>query len=160
MFLLHKAPHRKVNGFTLIELMIVIAIVAILASVALPAYNDSITKSRRSDAQGALTSFANAMERHFTTNGTYEGAAGTSGSPTNTGLPWIFSQKSPVDGDTTYYTLGITQASASSYTLVAVAVGSQADDGNMALTSTGLRAWDENDNGNFTDTGEQDWNKN
>jgi type IV pilus assembly protein PilE len=160
MFTLYKAPRRKVSGFTLIELMIVVAILAILVSIAVPAYNDSITKSRRADAQGALTSFANAMERHFTTNGTYEGAAGTSGSPTDTGLPWIFSQKSPVDGSTTYYTLGISAANASSYTLVAVAVGPQADDGNMALNSTGLRAWDENDNGNFTDTGEQDWNAN
>jgi type IV pilus assembly protein PilE len=98
------------------------------------------------------------MERHFTTNGTYVGAAGTSGSPTATGTPWIFSTKSPVDGSTTYYTLSITVANGSSYTLVATAVGAQADNGNMALTSTGLRAWDENDDGDFSDTGEQDWN--
>jgi type IV pilus assembly protein PilE len=147
MFMLYTAPHRKVKGFTLIELMIVVAIVAILASIAVPAYNDSITKSRRADAQGTLTSFANAMERHFTTNGTYAGAAGTSGSPTDTGDPWIFSKNSPVDGGTAYYKLTIDAANGSSYTLDAEAIGAQNGNGDMQLTSTGLRSWDRDDDG-------------
>ena len=45
---------KKQRGFTLIELMIVVAIVAILASIALPAYNSSVTKSRRADARVML----------------------------------------------------------------------------------------------------------
>jgi len=143
------------NGFTLIELVIAIAIVGILAAIALPSYNASINKSRRADAQGALTSFANAMERHFTSNGTYEGAAGTSGSPTDTGSPWIFSSTSPTDGGVVYYNLTISAANASSYTLQAEATGAQDGDGDMRLTSTGLRMWDSDDNG--FGAGDNDW---
>ncbi len=54
------------RGFTLIELMIVVAIIAIIAAVAYPAYTQHIIKARRSDAEGALLNFANAMERYYT----------------------------------------------------------------------------------------------
>ncbi|MFI3186333.1 MAG: prepilin-type N-terminal cleavage/methylation domain-containing protein, partial [Methylococcaceae bacterium] len=53
-------------GFTLIELMVTVAIVGILAAIAYPSYQDSVRKSRRADASGALLGLANAMERHFT----------------------------------------------------------------------------------------------
>ena len=59
------------KGFTLVELMIAVAIVGILASIAYPSYQDSVRKSRRADAKGALLGFANAMERHFTENNSY-----------------------------------------------------------------------------------------
>ena len=164
MNLLTSMSNRRENGFTLIELVITIAIVAILASVALPAYNDSVAKARRSDAQGALMGFANAMERHFTTNGTYLGAgtdANDDGDAASAGVPTIFSTSSPVDGSAVYYNLTInSDVTASAYTLLATAVGGQADDGNMELTSTGVRRWDENDDGDFTDAGEDDWDKN
>ena len=54
-----------VGGFTLIELMIVVVIVAILATVAYPSYQESIRKTRRSDAQAALVGMAAVMEREF-----------------------------------------------------------------------------------------------
>ncbi len=110
------------HGFTLIELMITVAIIAILASIALPAYQDSVTKARRTDAQGALLGLANAMERHFISNSSFQGAAGTQGSPTDTGSPWIFSSTSPVDGGTAAYNLTIA-ATASIYTLTATPTG-------------------------------------
>jgi type IV pilus assembly protein PilE len=58
-------------GVTLIELMIVIVILAILAGVALPAYQDSMQKSRRSDAYAVLLDVASRQEQHQLDRGTY-----------------------------------------------------------------------------------------
>lgn len=62
------------RGFTLIELMIVVAVVAILASVAMASYNFAVVKSRRSAAAGCLTERAQQMERFYTVRMTYQGA--------------------------------------------------------------------------------------
>ena len=80
------------KGFTLIELMIAVAIVGILAGIAYPSYQDSVRKSRRADAKGALLGFANAMERYFTENNSYLGAGAGGG---NTGIRpnYFFSQQ-------------------------------------------------------------------
>jgi type IV pilus assembly protein PilE len=53
------------KGFTLIEVMIVVAIVGILAAVAYPSYQDHVRKSRRAEAQSALMGLAAAMERQL-----------------------------------------------------------------------------------------------
>lgn len=94
----------KHKGFTLIELMIVVAIIGILASIAYPSYQEQIMKSRRADANGALLGLANALERHATDNGTYLAAA-TGGA--DSGAPAIFATQSPVSGGTAYYNLTI-----------------------------------------------------
>lgn len=131
----------KNKGFTLIELMITVAIIGILAGIAYPSYQESVMKSRRADAKGALLGFANAMERHFTETNSYENAAGTSGTPADTGAPRIYAQQSPVDGGTAYYNLKINAATASTYTLHAERIGAQANDkcGTLTLTQTGAR---------------------
>jgi type IV pilus assembly protein PilE len=131
----------RTKGFTLIELMIVIAILGILAAIAIPSYQDSVRKAKRADAQGALMGLANAMERYFTINNTFLGAASGGG---DTGAPTIFSTQVPVDGGTAYYNLTISAATASSYTLTATAIGSQAGDGNLTLTNTGAKTWNGN----------------
>ena len=59
------------TGFTLIELMIAVVVLAILAMVAIPAYNDSVQKARRSDAKSTLTQVASRMEQFFLDNKTY-----------------------------------------------------------------------------------------
>lgn len=69
------APVRSA-GFTLVELMIALAVAGILAAVALPAYNDSVQRSRRMEATAALLQAAQWMERHRSENrGSYELAA-------------------------------------------------------------------------------------
>lgn len=62
---------KKIGGITLIELLIAVAIIAILASIAIPLYDNQTTKARRTDARTALASIALAQERFFTVNGNY-----------------------------------------------------------------------------------------
>ena len=124
----------KIKGFTLIELMIVIVIVGILASIVVPSYMDSIKKGKRADAQGVLMNAANNMERFFTSNGNYSGAAaGTT-----------FINQAPTTG-TAIYNVSV-EPTASSYVLTAAPVdpGSMAGDGSFTLSSTGARTWGAN----------------
>jgi type IV pilus assembly protein PilE len=85
---------NKHYGFSLIELMITLAIVGILAGIAYPSYQDSMTKSRRADAKAALLELSVFMERYYTANGCYTAgscAAGTTTAPT---LPFLVTPKS------------------------------------------------------------------
>ena len=122
-------------GFTLIELMITVAIVGILASIAYPSYQDSVRKSRREDAKGVLLGLANAMERRFTENNFYTGASGTAGTPADTGAPRIYTIPTAT---AIYYTITISAASASSYTLSAVPTGTDTC-GTLTLDHIGVK---------------------
>jgi len=59
------------SGFTLIELMIAMAIVALLTAIALPAYQEHLNKGRRAEGQAALQRAIQLQERNYTVNGTY-----------------------------------------------------------------------------------------
>ena len=96
-----------VGGFTLIELMIVVAVIAILASIAYPSYQSHIIKTRRGAAAACVLEAAQFMERSYTTKLTYEGAI-------------------PDGGDWTcqndqggHYAVALSAASARSYTITA-----------------------------------------
>jgi type IV pilus assembly protein PilE len=65
-------PKHCSPGFSMIELMIVVAIVAILAAIAYPSYTKYIIKTNRSAAEGCLSEYANYMERFYTTNLRYD----------------------------------------------------------------------------------------
>lgn len=120
-------------GFTLIELMITVAIIGILVGIAYPNFQSSIMKSRRVDAQAALMGFANAMERFSTVNNVYP-SAGVSG---------IYAATSPVGGTIVYYQLLISTSTNVSYELQAVPTGAQSSDqcGTLTIDQAGVRGF-------------------
>jgi len=116
------------NGFTLIELMIVIVILAVVVGIALPTYNDQIRDTRRTDGQQAVLATANSLERFFTNNNVYSANLAALGASAN----------SP-EG---HYVVSIALANANrDYTITATAQNDQANDdcGNLTLNSTGVR---------------------
>ncbi len=129
----------KELGVSLIELMIVVAILAIIAAIAYPSYLEQVRTTKRADCSGALVGLANAMERHYSTNGSYLGAA-TGGA--NTGAPAVFPAACPVDGGVATYNLTIQAATTSTYSLRAAPTGAQATDkcGTMQITNTGAKS--------------------
>ncbi len=139
--------NRSLRGYTLIELMIVVAVIGILAAISYPSYIEQVQSSRRSDANGALMGLAAALERRFTTNGNYCDAGGAGGSNScgaaanDTGSPSIYSTQSPVDGGTAAYNLTISAVTATTYTLSATRTGPQTGDrcGTLTLTNTGVK---------------------
>jgi type IV pilus assembly protein PilE len=139
-----KSLHRTA-GFTLIELMIVVAIIAILAAIAYPSYTAHVHASRRADCEGALLGLANAMERQFTASGTYCDAGSTSaGCGTgagDTGSPTIYATQCPLDSGTKTYNLTINAVTQTTYTLHAAPIGPQAGDkcGTLTLDQAGQK---------------------
>ena len=134
------------RGFTLVELMVVLVIIAILTTIAYPSYQEQVRKTRRADCAAALVGLAAAMERHFSTNSSYTGAAA---SGANTGSPAIYATQCPLDGGAATYNLNISAATNTSYTVTATPTGGQSGDkcGILTLSNTGLKGISNADTG-------------
>lgn len=125
--------HTKHKGFTLIELMIVVAVVGILTAIAYPSYAEYVRRGHRSDAKAALLQAQQWLERAATATGQYP-----------TALPATFTGWAT--DATKRYSIGFKGAATpTTYTLIATRkAGPQATDrcGDMTLTNTGVRSAD------------------
>jgi type IV pilus assembly protein PilE len=127
-------PRRLTGGFSLIELMVAIAIVGVLAAIAVPSYRTYVLQAHRTDAVRTLTSYRQALERCYSQNFTYVNAV-TTPCPAATGA----ATTSP-NG---YYNVTFTVTAAPpAYTILATATGTQVKDTNcasMQVTSAGAQ---------------------
>ena len=115
---------RSVGGFTLIELMIVIVIVAVLMGVALPAYQNQVPRGHRAAAKGEMLEIANRQQQYLLAMRSY------------TADPNDFSYTPPADVAVRYsFSLSTTSASSAPFfTITAQPIGAQVKDGTEALT--------------------------
>ena len=145
---------RATRGFTLIELMIVVTIIAILASIGYPSYANWIAKTRRSDAQQALLQTAAQMEKFFTECNTYPSTLSGTRSACNEATLVLGTADVTPDG---YYQLAIESATAGcalancfSLTATPVSGKGQDNDGKLRITSLGVKTWDKKNDGSYS----------
>ena len=122
--------NQFVRGYSMIELMIVLAILSIIIAFAYPSYRDHVIKAHRAEGMGELLDLADRLERFYSDQSTYAGA--TLGSATT--------DLRPVATENSMYNLAITLQNAISFTVTATPQGTQTDDtkcGTFTLTSLG-----------------------
>jgi type IV pilus assembly protein PilE len=126
---------REQRGFTLVELMIAVAIVAILAAIALPSYQESVQKGKRSDAKTGLVDAASRLEQFYLDNKTY----------TTDMTDLGYGAATNVDTTDGYYKMTVAASAgctiASCFTVSAVPQGGQASDscGTLTINSKGAK---------------------
>jgi len=121
---------KKKRGFTLIELMITVAIVAILAAIAYPSYQQYVLRGNRGAAQGAMMEIASRQQQFLLANRAY--ASKSELETSGYALPSDVSSRYDYD-----VTLGT--GTLPTFTITFTAKGAQVDDGNLTLNSEGVR---------------------
>jgi type IV pilus assembly protein PilE len=121
-----------IRGFTLIELMIVVGIIAIIVSLGYPSYREHVLKTNRAEGMAELLDLADRLERFYSDRGTYAGAT----------LGTAATDLRPATTERGKYNLAITAQDTVSFTLTATPQGAQTDDtkcGTFGLDSLGAK---------------------
>jgi type IV pilus assembly protein PilE len=121
------------SGFTMLELMIVVAIIAVLAAIAIPSYQNYVVKTNRSAAEGCMSEYANYMERFYTTNLRYDETPATAGSasavavanPVTTTPPTLALDCATTSQTGNNYTYTVPAVSTTGYTVQATPINAQ-----------------------------------
>ena len=121
----------KQKGFTLIELMVTVAIVGILASVAYPSYTAYIIKGNRSAAQAQMLDIANRQQQFLLANRAY--ASKQTLADSGYAIPSTLTGKYD-------YTIAVGTGTVPFFTITFTPAGSQASDGDLTLNSDGVKA--------------------
>lgn len=139
----------RARGFTLVELMIAVAILAIIAAVALPLYTQYSVRTYRTEAQADLLNCAQGMERYAAQNFDYDGAVAAFAAGTIC---------NPRSDDQGRYNIGVAVPADDQFILTATPVGGAvADEELMTYNQAGVRGWDLNGDGDTDDAGEDTW---
>lgn len=146
----HNTKSKSLNdGFTLLELMIVVVIIGIIAAIAYPSYRNYVTQTRRSDAQIALTEVANREEQYFIQCNAYTSTLSGGNISACTGLNY-----STLSPESDYLLSVALAASSTQYTATADPNGAgtrgrQNNNGKLRIDYTGRKTWDKANNGTF-----------
>jgi type IV pilus assembly protein PilE len=127
---------RSQQGFTLIELMIVVVIVAILASIAIPSYREQVLRGHRADAQQTMLVLAHTLERRFTLNAGFD----LDGTPPVVTIPANVVTPQSATGTEIRYTISFAVAP-TTYVITATPANTQQADrcGSMSINAAGVR---------------------
>ena len=132
-------PRDRSHGFTLLEIMIVVAIVGILAAIVLPSYQNQIRKSNRSAAQQFMLDVATKEQQILMdTRGYVAVADGNFGNKPSDGSPGVGVPQPPAtNGRYTFAVTVVNTATPPTFTITATAINGQAVDGNLTLDQSG-----------------------
>ena len=122
--------HQQTRGFTLIELMVVVTIVAILAAIALPSYRQYVIRGNRVAAQSAMMDIANRQKQFLIANRAYASEATLTAS----------GYSLPTDVAANYDpSIAVGSGTVPSFTITFTAIGGQVSDGDLTLNSEGVK---------------------
>ena len=157
-----RTSSRFTIGFTLIELMVALAIMAIVAAVALPLYTQYSDRTFRTMARADLMDCSQALERWASVRFTYQGSADTDADGLGDAdagpiADEVCIPQTEDPGDPSYAITVATTATTFLLTATPVVGGRMAGDGVARVDDVGNREWDANNDGDFTDAGEQGW---